>query len=277
LLSDERTATVARGGFVAHPSNTRNMDITDIMAPMFEAVYSKWDYSRSFVEHLMTQFHDDLKYNIRTGDLNALQQIEDAREQDFVTWAAVTLGVMTWLKSPHGLKFLMQTHPVYSSVLDWNEDTDRPMVARDSGGFALVDGWTIYTAQDLELREGVKPGTCEVSKQQLHCTQLVNVHAVMHKCFCGKQRDVLDADEWSHDPEHPHPSCRRWKEHYNPPQMRFISYAALDNQLSGRDPKTKCQRHSCPKTDCTYHAGYGYRIQSLTENRARMLTGAPSH
>jgi hypothetical protein len=277
LLAHPMAEEIARGRFVAHPSGTRNMDIVDVMRPMFAAVCGSWEYSKGLVEHWMTNYYDGLKYDLNNGDLASLEKIEIAQERDLVLWLAVSLGVVTWLKSPHGLRFLMHVHPIYESVLEWNEDTNRPMVAKDSGGYAVVDGWTVYTARDLELRENIKPGTCEVSGQTLHCTRLVNVHAVMHKCFCGKQRDPLNADEYGTEKGHSHPSCRQWRDLYGAPQMRFISYAALDNQLSGRDPDTRCQRHSCPTTDCKYHAGYAARIQALTNNRARMLTGTRSH
>jgi hypothetical protein len=148
------------------------------------------------------------------------------------------------------------------------------MLAKDTGGFAVVDGWSIYTGRDLDILPGIKPGTCEVSKQQLHCTKLVNVNAVKFPCFCGNgHQDFLNNDEYYHDREHNSAACKRWRLQY-PTEMRFISYAALDNQLSGRDPKTKCQRHICPNTKCSYHAGYEARIRSLTESRTQMLTSS---
>jgi hypothetical protein len=218
----------------------------------------------------MENYYDDMIYDSSYTPEEVIE-IRDAKDSDFPFWAAVVTGMMTWLKSPHGLKFLMQYHPIYYELLRWDEDRQTVAVERGTDGWAVVDGWTIYTANDLDLLPTVAPGTCCVSGQPLHCTKRVNVKAIMKPCYCGNgSRDMFDEDYYS-NPAHRTDLCKKWEQE-NPPQMVFVSYAALDNILAKRDSKTKCERTSCPNTKCSYHIGDWARVRSLTANRINMLT-----
>ena len=286
VLADKRTEAIARGEFVAHPSMTRNMDIEDVFE-MLSIIWAAkqndvtgkwepfWEVVKTTIERWKSSYYEEMLYDATTREEK--DKIEEAEERDYWAWIAVSIGVMTWLKSPHGLKFLIETHPIYEQLLYWDYDAlvPGPRPEKDTGGFAVISGWNIYTARDLEVLPGVKPGTCSVSGQTLHCTQLVNANAVKHPCFCGKRRDYLEDSEWRSQQDHPYASCKEWHKLYGKPSMHFISYAALYNQLSGCDPQTRCQRHMCPNTSCGYHAGYAARIHALTENRTRMLTSVP--
>jgi len=275
ILTDKRTSMVVNGHDVLMPDGSRYMGIYDILCSISSSVYGTWQHLEGCLYEWMDYVYEDLKYDVlKTSGPEQLNEIECAEENDVPFWAAVTLGIMTWMKSPHGLKYLIGYHPVYSSVLEWNYETNSPRIADNSGGWAVISGWTIYNAYDLDVLT-TAPGTCCVSQQPLHCTQLVNAKAVLKDCGCGHPRNIFTSDYWE---EHQHrlASCKNW-ERENPPQMAFISYAALENILKQQDPKTPCSRLTCPMLSCYYHAGKQAHIWALTEQRTKMLTAPRGH
>ena len=275
VVTDPRVKLILQGQQIPHAKTGQPMTMYDILETVCEAVFGNYRYVEGMVEQWKEAFYDDAIWdNSKTKNAEELDHLRKCSEEDLPYWLAVTIGIMTWLKSPHGLKFLVQYHPIYYEVLEWDFDADIPKLRKESGGWALVDGWTIFTGKDVERLPGVPPGTCSVSKQHLHCTERVNAKAVMSKCYCGEPRDIYAEDYYLDERRsHPLPTCRKWEDD-NPAQMAFISYAAMYNILNQLDTKTACQRHSCPNTKCSYHAGSAARIRALTDSRIKMLTTA---
>lgn len=272
ILTDPLTAAVCSGQRVMNPKNGLvRMTILDILQPIVASVFSQWTYFEGQVDEWMSNYYEDLPYSEKySREHSSVHEAREAMEQDTMLWYAVTAGIMTWFKSPHGLKFLVEKHPIYSAVLDWNYDTNLPMISPGSGGIAIVNGMTIYTENDVERLPAVMPGTCCVLNVPLHCTRLVNVKAVLSSCDCGHPRSLFIEEYWE-DHQHSKPVCRDW-ERRNPPQMTFVSLGALTNVINKKDSKTPCQKFSCAATNCPLHAGYQARVWALTQQRTKMLT-----
>lgn len=282
IVTDHRTTAVCRGDRVWSDRLQKHVTRNDILEMICNAVYGSLENLVYQVENWMEQYFVDATYDQRNHGPDVMQELSDARENDFELWMAVSLGMFTWLKSPHGLKFLTQFHPFYYELLDWDEDKQKVVIRSDSGGWAVASCWSIYTARDVE-RLQVEPGTCCVAQVPLHCTKRVNSKAIMTKCHCGKPRRFDTEEYWlDRDREHLSSLCQKWEEE-NPPHMVFVSYGALNNILSGvaaSTPKT-CPRTSCPKKTCVFHAAPHLsdaqtkylRIRELTEQRTMMLTG----
>lgn len=275
IMTDHKTAAIVQGRTVMMPDNSRPMTIIDVLKHVASAVFGDFSYVESCVSEWSSSFYEDVKYDVRSGtSIEMINEIEAAEENDQLFWMAVVIGTFTWLKSPHGLKYLIKYHPLYYEMLDWDHDRNTAVISKDTGGWGIVDGWTIYTARDVDRLAGIKPGTCCVSQQELHCTERVNVKAVMKDCYCGAPRDYTVEEYWMGDRSaHRTQECKRWEQE-NPAQMVFVSYAAMYNILNKLDPMTKCQRYSCPRTTCSYHAGNAARIRALTDHRTKMLTSS---
>ena len=272
LLSDPRTAAIAAGQYVAHPRENRPMHTLDVLGPVVEAVfYNNWDWFYTTVDKWIEIYYDNLAYSAGCDGIESLYKLREDKDSCGPFWYAVAAGVMTWLKSPHGLKFLIMSHPVYEAVLDWNWETNTPNLVKDSGGLAIVSGWTIYTLADVE-EISVPAGTCCVLGEPLHCTKLVNVKAVKNLCACGYPRNIM-VEDYYEDHHHTHAACREWAM-ANPAQMVFISFGALENIVEGHPTGSECSRYSCPRTSCRLHAGQAARLGALTKQRTQMLTSS---
>lgn len=296
IVTSAATAAVMRGQFVPKPKvggenkmgslatgeqNQLGMTDHDVLEYICSAIFGDISFVKNMVAEWCEDFYECLVYDVKTHDAETAQEIRDASSGDFKFWLSVALGVFTWLKGPHGLKFLIEYHPIYYQLLDWNYDTNNPKMRDDTESWAIVNSWSIYTSTDVIRVPGVPPGTCCVSKQHLHCTELVNSHAVKSKiCYCGEELDYK-ADSYytaNHNKQRLNtPACRRWWDDHPEPQMVFVSYAAMYNMLKNIDPNTRCQRHTCPNTQCSYHAGNYSRIRALTEQRTKLLTSNKPH
>lgn len=277
ILENERVRAVLAGQQIWSPKLNRVLNVDDVLEQLALVVYGGYGHFKGCVEDWIWNYADELCFDVRTGESpESVDGINACLDADTYYWYVVALGVFTWLKSPHGLKFLAQYHPVYYEVLMWDEDIEKIVVRPDTGGIAVVDGWTIFTMKDLAVSVNEPPGTCSVLKQQLHCVKLVNVPAVKSRvCYCGKELKYLSGD---YHGDHYTPACYKWrKEHED--QDAFISYGALHNLLTGLDMKTRCPEHKCPNTKCNLHAGNYMRVRSLTEQRIRMIPqqGSPNN
>lgn len=270
ILNDSRAQAVVNGHDVPHPKYQRYMTGFDILEPIVRSIYGDWYSFTSKVDEWMTLYYDDATYDLRCGSPDIAKEVADECESSQAFWYGVVAGVMTWLKSPHGLKFLILSHPIYEVLLDWDYDNNCPRLADGTGGIAVVNAWTINTLRNVEMLKNAPPGTCCVLNTPLHCTKLVNVKAVMSPCGCGHPRNVFVEDYWE-EHNHRYSSCKDW-ERQNPPQMVFVSYGALDNIVSKHPMNTTCNRLICPNVGCQLHAGNASRIHALTKQRTQLLT-----
>lgn len=269
IVTHEVTKRVMAGERLPHATEPRYLNVDDILTKIAAVVYGGYDWFRGTVEQWIWNYSEDLIFDARTGSNPQLvDEIETSLQADMYFWYVVTLGTMAWLKSPHGLKFLAQYHPVYYEVLEWDEDVEKIVISKDTGGIAIVEGWSIFTLRDVLMEVSEPPGTCCILKQQLHCVKLVNVPAVKSRvCYCGKELEILAGDYYG---DHYTPACTQWRREH-PQQDAFVSYGAMYNLLSGLDASTKCPDHKCPNTKCNLHAGNYMRIRALTEQRVRMI------
>lgn len=283
IILDPRTAIVCRQQQKVMGPKGRPMVTEDILEAVSKIVYGNYDGLCNLVEFWITNFYEGLRYDSRTTpSASALDDISLAEENDALFWKAVTLGMFTWLKSPHGMKFLIQYHPIYYELLTWNYETGAPEVVKGTDGWGAVVGWTIYTGAQLE-RLAVAPGTCCVSQLPLHCTRRVNAKATLSPCACGKMRKFDQENYWEDRADHRDPTCIHW-ERANEPLMVFVSYGALDNILNKRPAGEpgRCPRYTCPKISCPFHSSPNMtpdqqrlmRMRELTERRTKMLTSS---
>lgn len=277
LMEDERTKTVLSGGAVAKPDGTGMVNKEDVLDSVLKASYGNPSYANSMIESWMNNYYEDLRYDSNAASAETIKEIEDAADTDVYFWKTVAAATFTWFKSHHGLRYLIKYHPVYYELLDWDTDQDKIVLSDHSRkcGWCVIDGWSILTAMDLDLLDSVSPGTCSVTKQELHCAELVNVPAVRGPCACGNRRDVREVEYYSYNREHRSDVCKLW-ESKNPIQTAFICYGSLYNILSELPADTKCPRHSCPNTKCSLHAGGSARISALTQQRIKMLPSSGS-
>lgn len=275
MLEHETVQRVVRGEQILHKKENRPLSVTDVLDQICRVVWgAPLTQLEGYVCEWLDGYYEDLVYNHkRTPDENAASKWADERELSFVFWLAAAVGTFMWLKSPHGLKFLVEWHPIYQAVLCWDEQAQTVRVAPGSGGVAVVTNWDVYTLESLDRTDAIHPGTCVVLNQNLHCTELVHSRSIMHPvCDCGKPRPVqADSDSALYSNGHYSANCREYEKRHPDNQVVFLSYGAAYNLLNKHDMNTPCPRHACPNTVCKLHAGYYARANSLNQQRTKML------
>lgn len=278
LQSPQVRDILAREYEPRHPAERREYIQEDVFRKICESVYGDYEkkhpYTKSLLENVsewILSYYDEMSYKAKS--IEEKTDMEDAMIIDRNWWVMVSLGILTWLKSPYGLKFLTEYHPVYMELLEWDNEIKKVRIRPESGGEVIVTGWALHTLQDVEKLESVPPGTCCVTGQALHCTERINATFIHNpQCYCGQPLNFMVRENESDG--HNRPECRKFRGDH-PDKYVFISYGALDNILQKRPMATKCDRHTCPNTQCSLHAGYKMRVNALTNNRTKMLTSSP--
>lgn len=261
ILEDPDVLHVIAGGYKKHAKEDRAITIFDVLDLICSGLYGqgKWLYEE--VEQWV--------YN-----MYMYGEVEDGilahNEGEVLRFYALTLATLAWLKSPRAVRFLVEVHPVYGMVLDWDHERDVAVIAPMSGGIALVDGTDIMTLQNVEAVKQ-EPGTCDCCKQLLHCTNLVNLTALKyHNCACGEPLSI-DGDPYSN--YHRKPICREFREKH-PDLMAFACQRCLYMAVNHKPYDVKCGRAKCPAVDiCKHHLGAQARLRALTESRVKLLPG----
>jgi hypothetical protein len=281
ILHDPRVTAMIDGEQVWVPHLNRNALLDDVLESISLAVFGDYKGMAFHCEGYQDRYFDEMREPEEDYDLRG--EMWTARENDHLFWRLVLLGLFTWLRSPYALPFMISWHPIYEQLLYIDDDTGQVKMDERSEGFAVVDGWTIYTGREIE-RSDEPPGTCCVSGQTVHCTQLVNSHAVKTPCACGNLRDMFQGD-YDYGTGHNYPECQVWASAH-PPHMVFVSFGALENITAGRapnEPRT-CRLLECPVDSCVFHQRHGssrqlsdrerqqVSIHRLNEERSKMLT-----
>jgi len=263
LLQSPQVQAVVSGQLVNHATENRPITVADILNMVAHTVYGIPSY-------LLDEVDSWLQNAVSEHEDSTVTPITPyAMERELCVWYATALAVMTWLKSPSALPFLIDVHPIYGVVLDVDLERDKIIIAKDSGGTAIVDGWDIVTLRTVEAIK-VVPGTCECCRETLHCTKLVNVTALKHPyCGCGETLE-LEIQAPSRD-RHYKQSCRTFQETY-PPVHAFACQRCLAMAINKAPHYVKCGKSKCPAVDvCKHHLGAHARIRALTDARVKLL------
>lgn len=244
------------------PVNGQIINRTTILDKIIESV---WGHTHGFyylIEEIMERRYDDELYSKSKSPEEAENASLDM-EQDTRFMAHAMAAGMLWLRSPRAVYYLIQTHPIYATLLDWNESAGHPTVAANTDGVAFVTNWDVYTKQHVHVIDA-PAGTCEKCAQTVHCTKFVNVNALRaDPCICGHVTDPLDTDLFQHRSD-----CPSKKD----AKFAFVCLKCMYD-ITYASQLQKCGRAVCPNTNCGWHMGASARIRALTEKRKLMLTG----
>lgn len=275
FLAHPGTVAVLSGQYVKHTGRGDRITRRDLVSTLSEILWGNLEFLESWVEEWMYGFYSDLEYDHNLGDDDMLN-MRATREQDKPYWYAAAIGALMWFKSPYAVRFLVENHPIYQSLLEWNKQDGRPEVIPSSGGIAIVEGWDILTLGDVYVESGVLAGSCTVCKQSLHCTKLVNSWAVVDPiCDCGKpiKIELQDSNEVYYEYTHKTPECRTYADrHPGYPRVDYVCLHCLFNKMNKLPQETRCGRTTCPNTMCVHHMGQHAYVRGLTKNRTMMLT-----
>jgi len=253
---------------VMHQSKNRPVTREDILERLSEIIYGHYESLQADVEQWLYTHYSSGSVMAGLTDEELLSLDSDS-QLDKSFWTVVTLAALMWFKSPYAVRFLSEYHPVYMKLLRWDAKQGRMVVIPESGGEVVVDGWNIYTRHDLTVEEGNPPGTCESCKQSLHCTKYINAQALFHpECSCGQLVNVENTDFEGHTWTG---GCKPYLDQH-PPFNAFVCQRCMYMAVN-RMPKetTKCQRTSCPATQCQHHMGNRAYAHELTKRRTLLL------
>jgi hypothetical protein len=285
VLSHPVTQQILRDGFAPHPKvQNRTLTIQDTISQMSTILWGStppdqpatvldedgldsWisDWMDTHYEHELwkMQFGPDAKKRVDCP--SDLFDVERVLEQDKLFWKVCVLGILGWIRSPFAMKFLIEYHPVYQVILDWDAKTNHCVVAPKTGGIAIVMEWDIFTLQHVDMIQNEPPGTCGRCQQSLHCSKHVNVTALTRNdCSCKARREVdpLDHEFYNHDYDC---NARRTA------NFQFACQKCL-NELVQQRTLPKCERFTCGNTACPWHVGMQARLRELTRRRTLLLT-----
>lgn len=267
-------------GFMAHPMTREVMAGKRVPSPQKEGGYltkmdvlkkiaaivwgESFDFFGGWVDDWMFRHYENLQVDLsREEDAPSIDLIIQ-KEAPF--WNVVSLAVIVWMKSPHAMQYLIAYHPIYGTILDWDEHKQHPVVNANSHGFAVVDGWEIHPGGKLNILKSKPPGSCEKCGNCLHCTKYVNARALFKDdCSCGKGVDPTDVEMINHGWD-----CKAKKTCF----PAFVCQKCIFDAVNKKE-LMKCGRAVCPNTSCPWHMGKEMRLQALTKNRTLLIDAKP--
>lgn len=274
LFDHEMTKKILRGERVFSQNLNRDMTKKDIYEKIVTIIYGNLNWYEDTVMEMFENYFEGEMYSLSPGATEAMRcaEIEAAARNDRQAWRLAILACFIWFKSPEALEFFIEYHPVYGSIFDYNRKSGKYEIADGSGGQILVDGVNIYTMRDVISYDAV-PGTCEACGVSVHCTQLLNLNAIVNPtCSCGERIDPFHIDPWnSYDAVHRSHLCKPYKEKF-PIRSGFVCQHCLYTKINGLPQEVKCGKAVCPNVQCPHHMGELARLRALTEMRTRQLT-----
>jgi hypothetical protein len=272
VLEHPVTKQILRGEQVFNAAGN-SLTKRDVLDKITELVWGPPGHLHAHVEDWLWRFYDELPDSLPKMTDDVMQSLDSYQRKDNEFWTVAVVGALLWFKSPHSLRYLTEYHPIYWSVLRWDQEGNRFTVVPYSGGEAVIWNWDVYTHNHLVVEANTPPGTCESCKTTLHCTKYLNATALFHPtCSCGSPVDPEDVSGWKHGHstqcqpyDTAHPSFAAFV------CQRCIQMAVFDPGNRGR----KCSRMECPATQCPHHAGQAAYIAHLTNRRRMLLTHAP--
>lgn len=269
FLNHPSVVAALSGQTVMHHSKKEPITRRDVAEKMSEILYGDYGAIMAEVEQWLFTYYLSLESSRVMTDEEILS-LDSERQLDSIFWSVVTLSALMWFKSPYAIRFLSEYHQIYMKLLRWDEKTGKMAVIAASGGEVIVDGWDIYTRENLIVEENNPPGTCECCKLTLHCTKYINAQALFHgECSCGNSVPIEDTDFSGHDWKG---GCSSYL-NAHPPFNAFVCqrdiYAAVNHR---RPEETKCPRAICPAIECPHHMGNRALAHELTKRRMHQLT-----
>lgn len=272
LLEHPVTKQILRGEKVLSAEG-KELSREDIVEKLSIMLWGPPGHLTSHVEDWLYRYYADLPSNSPNMEDINLQALEACQRHDMKFWEIASVGCLMWFKSPHALGYLVDYHPIYSAVLQWNKEDRQFQILPSSGGEAVVWGWDVYNHSHLIIEKNEPPGTCESCKVTLHCTKFLNATALFHPvCSCGKPIDPEDTRGWQCGYGK---DCEKYKKEH-PAFDAFVCQRCI--QMALTDPNNrmrKCDRMQCPAFKCPHHAGQAAYIAHLTEKRRLQLTHQP--
>lgn len=264
VVNHEMTQKVMRGHAVENPRRPGTyLTRDDVLERLVHAITHR--YYKDFVADIVDIVNNH--YWDMTEDAKSAYQADDAkvfREHDKLFWMTTTIAVHTWLKSPHALKFLIESHPIYGDCLEWDDEQQIPLVDRYTKGEVLVHGWDVYHPRSY-TKIPIPPGSCIGCGELLYCTKRVNSTALFrpNECDCTVgSLDPLDTELENHGHK-----CISRKNIC----VGFVCQKCMHSAVT-RTSFQKCQRTSCPNLDCKWHMGFDYRRAEMNKNRRLLLS-----
>ena len=247
-----------------------------VLAKISEVVWGPFGWIESLVTDMVTSYEEGEAYNSdHIKDAREREEFASALVFDYPFWVASALGVMTWLKGPEALEFLIQYHIVYDRIFDIHDDGTIGLHS-GTGDEVIVEGCNVYTHRELEKIEYRRPDSCVRCGTHVHCTKYVNLTALAHKtCSCGNDINPLDSNETLQTEHGFRRSCQAYFQQH-PPRYGFMCQRCLFMSVQGMTEDIQCGRVTCPATTCPNHQGAWQRMRALTQQRTRQLTASVS-
>lgn len=252
------------------PTNYRSREeaLMALLDRISNIVWGRYNWLDDLVEEVLDQQIENLAYDHKINDDDELLRARRDLADDRLFWIAGTLGVMTWLKGPQALPFLVTHHIVYDQLLCLN-DNGSVSPWPDTGDEVIIDGQDIYTHKQLEFLPNRRPDTCVCCGAEVHCTKMVNLTALKFPlCSCGETLDPLRDDVYGY---HDRRDCQPYRQRY-PSRRGFVCQRCIFVTVNNLADYTKCGRALCPATKCPHHMGNAARVAALTKQRTNQLT-----
>ena len=296
FLERPDVVAVLEGAYVQHASLGRAVTANDVRRRLQRIVGGDSPRSAADGTPLEGEWIEELVYDLQEGHYEGVGTfdtgdhqrnvdiLENARDQDMDSWKIAVTGFLMWLRSPHAIRYLLDFHPIYQAVLEWNAETQQPQVIEGTKGFSFVYGWDVYTLRELDVEPGVAAGTCVMCKGSLHCTELVNSYGVLNPiCDCGEavQLFVESRDDVMYDHHESYRGkqigrkhlCEQYRARYpGYPRIDYLCHHCFQAAHYKTSREAKCVRTECPNTACSHHVGQAMYIQTLTARRRQSLT-----
>lgn len=272
LLGTPQIQAWARGEVQMSQRTGQPITREQILQVLCEPVFG--DYLQ-LVEHMS----DSIERWTEASDYGVeatVESVADGRDLRAVSLEIAVAGAIAcaaYLKSEYALQLLINNHPIYYEVLEWDYDQNCAKLRAGTDGECVLYGWQPYTLKTVTKHLGLPPGTCRRCQETLHCTKLLDSVALTFKqCGCGSLMDPQDLER----SKHKNPECTAFYR-AQPPVPGFFCRSCTAALLTYRTafeipPQVKCERSACPNTQCPHHLGDAARRHALNEQRRLMLT-----
>jgi hypothetical protein len=271
FLGLPQVEAVLRGEWVDHPKSPGNAYTkTDVIRHISRLLWG----SEMFVEHWREEWRYAYYEDCETPVGISSEAKSRLIASEALFWDVAMIATLTWIRSPHALPFLIQYHPIYYAVFDYNADNNTVKVVPGSGGVAFAVGWSVYTLAEIEVERGVEGGSCVGCKQPLHCTKLIHVRATTQPvCYCGTER-AIDVSE-AYMIRHKTIQCDRYNKDFpDHNRAEYVCIRCLFNRMNKLHEETRCGRTLCPAVKCPHHMGQQAYLRAITHRKTMLLAHA---
>jgi hypothetical protein len=271
VFNHPSTAKVFAGEQVWSDQSKKVVTTRDIVRHIAGIVWNGGDELEEHTFHWLQNAYSEVAFDVMQNEPEMNISESHYFQHDELFWNLGVVAAMTWIRSPYSLPYLCDFHPIYSSVLRFNHNTNKPEIEPGSGGEAIIHYWEVYSLKHLDVERHKIPGTCDNCHSALHCTVMVNARAVAHPvCSCGERVDPRDFEFYGHHGKSVRDCAPYLSEHR--PIRAFGCRRCLGILMEGRTPDQPCpESPRCPNTQCSHHAGASLVIKNMNEKRRLLL------